>query len=125
MTRAEFTILVATADLPTANGQRKEHYFAQARAAKALRIRARKIGADLGRVETPAQLTVFVGKAHNGVWDLPNVSEKAILDGLVDAGVLPDDSTRYLKRVIKEEGPRHEVKGFVELRVVVETMGGV
>lgn len=122
MTRAEFTIAVPTKSLPTANGQRREHYHVQARAAKDLRAQACAIGKGLGRVDTPAQITIAVGKAHGGRWDVDNVSAKAIIDGLVDAGMLPDDNTRYLKRVTKEEGPRHERKGLVVVRVVVETM---
>jgi len=46
----------------------------------------------------PVRITATVHKTRNGVWDAGNLypTAKAIVDGLVDAGVLRDDSNRYV-----------------------------
>lgn len=90
----------APCDWITSN--RRLHHLAVARRVKAWRTtaafaaRARKIPA----APTPVRIVATVHRAHNrgGRWDPANwaPTAKAIIDGLVDAGVLEDDSFRHV-----------------------------
>ena len=46
-----------------------------------------------------AHITVTIHKTRDGRWDPANLAPtaKAIVDGLIDANVLPDDSSEYLE----------------------------
>lgn len=46
----------------------------------------------------PVHITVTIHKTRAGRWDVGNLypTAKAIVDGLVDAGVIPDDSNEWV-----------------------------
>ena len=48
--------------------------------------------------EVPVRIVVTVHKTRAGRWDAGNLypTAKAIVDGLVDAGVIPDDSNEWV-----------------------------
>lgn len=48
--------------------------------------------------ECPVRITVTIHKTRAGRWDAGNLypTAKAIVDGLVDAGVIPDDSNEWV-----------------------------
>ena len=92
----------------SANG--REHYHAKAQLTKVWR-RAAAINARAAKVAnlaTPVTIDAVVHKARNGRWDAHNLmpTVKAAIDGLVDAGVIPDDSNAHLTRVSIEAGPK-------------------
>lgn len=120
---AEFTIAIPTRELVTANDLRRDHYMAQSRDAKSLLAKVTEAARTIGTINPPVSVTVTVSKAHNGRWDIDNISEKRVLDGIVAAGVIPDDSVKYVHRVTKEVGPKHNNKGIVRLTVRVEEVG--
>lgn len=117
---AEFTIAIPTRELVTANKLRRDNYYAQGRDAKSLLEKVTAAARGIGSVNPPVAVTITVSKAHNGVWDIDNISEKRYLDGLVRGGVIPDDNVRFVHSVTKEVGPKHDNKGIVRVTVRVE-----
>lgn len=75
------------------------------RMVSARRIAAWRNAADYAATEAahdsflvPVHITVTVHKTRAGRWDAGNLypTAKAIVDGLVDAGVIPDDSNEWV-----------------------------
>lgn len=112
----------SSTDWPTANAIRREHHYAQARTSKTLRTLAKLKARDMGTVNTPARLIATISWADNIHRDLDNVSLKAITDGLVDAGVIPDDCTCHVVEVVRRLGPKHTKKGSVQVSISLETI---
>jgi hypothetical protein len=100
------------------------HYMARARSAKAWRQRARLYHVLLGarippleRVRITATLTRrTLGRADE---DNDRARLKPLVDGLVDAGVIPNDTRGHI-----EWGPCLEAKGAPGVVLVVEALGG-
>lgn len=81
-------------------------------------------GQTLVTLKPPVEVTVFhLRKNRAAVPDTgaPMFAVKAILDGLVDAGALPDDGPEYVRRLIFE-APR--ITGFQGLRISVQPLHG-
>ena len=59
---------------------------------------AAKVDDHWAPFEGPVHITVTVHKTRAGRWDAGNLypTAKAIVDGLVDAGVIPDDSNEWV-----------------------------
>ena len=83
------------------NANERLHWAEKARRTRIWRYTAR--GAVLAQAkgatfDVPVQITVTVHKARAGRWDATNLAPtgKALIDGLVDAGVIPDDSNEYV-----------------------------
>lgn len=79
----------------------RDHWAVKARLTRAWRTAARIRARQLRPCTTPVHVTVTIHKSHRGHpnWDVANVAAptaKACIDGLRDAGVLPDDSTRWV-----------------------------
>lgn len=65
---------------------------------------------------TPVDIQLAIHKAPgpNRRWDPPNIGAptgKAIIDGLVDAGLIPDDDTRHVRYVAYTDGGRRDKPG--------------
>lgn len=92
--------VMAPCSLLNANDRR--HWAVQRKLVKAWRDAAHwRAKADrLGPVPVPCQITAYVHRPDRTQrrWDAGNYAPtaKAIVDGLVDAGVLPDDNVRYV-----------------------------
>jgi crossover junction endodeoxyribonuclease RusA len=73
----------------------REHPMKRARRVKEWRTAAGWLGRDVGAVETPVHVTFVFKRRSSRRWDVENLAPtaKAIMDGLRDAGVLPDDDT--------------------------------
>jgi crossover junction endodeoxyribonuclease RusA len=87
------------AGLPLLNANRRQHHFVKARLTKAIRDAAH-IFALADRIPGLKRAHIVVeyrppDRRHRDVHNL-YPSAKAAVDGLVDAGVLPDDSDEYL-----------------------------
>lgn len=91
---------------PLLNSNDRRHRQVEAKIAKAWRAAARdeclRVAAGL-RLETPVHILAQIHKPRGGIWDPNNYhpTTKPIVDGLVDAGLIPDDSWREV------EGPDH------------------
>jgi Holliday junction resolvase RusA-like endonuclease len=81
------------------NANRRQHHMAKARLTKAIRDAAH-VCARGYRIPTlqRARIVCEFRPPDRRIRDVHNLfpSAKAAIDGLVDAGVLPDDSDRYL-----------------------------
>ena len=94
MTTLHFAL--ATSSVLSANG--RQHWATKARATKALRDRA-LLEARMSRAQLDrAHLTVRVGWPDKRRRDVANLAPtiKALVDGCVDAGLLPDDDDAHL-----------------------------
>jgi len=97
MTRVLLFTIPAPCDWINAND--RSHRMVRAKLTKTWRAAAeaecRRVAPEL-RLETPVHILAQIHKPRGGRWDPNNLSPttKAIVDGLVDAGLLPDDSWR-------------------------------
>ncbi len=84
---------------PWLSANDRRHWAETARLTRAWRATAKLAARNLGPVPTPVDITVTVHRARGGRSDASNLAPtaKAAIDGLVDAGVLPDDSATYVR----------------------------
>lgn len=123
-----------TLDLPralwwTASNERAEHHMTRSRKVNAVR----KLAADLAALELKpvdsgvACVLVEVCTPTATRLDPANVGStviKASIDGLVDALILPDDSSKYMPLTMYRRGPKTDVKGTYRLVFHVREGGG-
>jgi Holliday junction resolvase RusA-like endonuclease len=111
---ATFTLTLPLADLHNSND--RSHWAVVARKRKALRALAKR--------EASRELPVFFGPVALDVTfqfptkhrrDLDNVDLKPLIDGIVDANVLEDDSSDILVAVTKRSSPKVSPKSCVTL----------
>ena len=98
MTALELTI---PAPCDWLNSNQRLHRMVKARRVASWRKAAQEAAeAHPGWVpfEVPVRIVVTVHKTRAGRWDAGNLypTAKAIVDGLVDAGVIPDDSNEWV-----------------------------
>ena len=99
--------LIFTIEAPAAflNVNERPHYHRKAELTKAWRQATRLIAAQYRtmNLRIPVRIVAHIHKPGNRRWDPNNLSAttKACVDGMVDAGLIPDDSW---KEVI---GPDH------------------
>ena len=96
MSAQAITLTVPGGEWLTANG--RYHWAQRARATRALRWRAHATARSQGmRPMGPSRVTVAVAYPTAARADPDNAAPtvKAIIDGLVDAGVWPDDNSRW------------------------------
>jgi crossover junction endodeoxyribonuclease RusA len=97
---------------------------------------AAKIAADLRQVGAlasrgitpvtgPVDVVVTVSYPDRRRRDAPNLwpTVKPLIDGMVDAGVLPDDSDAQVRRTVFQAGGERCAKGFVRLHVELVEVG--
>lgn len=111
-------------DVPAAlwlSHNKKLHWAETARRTKALRalayVEARKVGIPaLGTTHVAA----FIGYPRNGKADPANAAVvKPLIDGLVDAGVWPDDDSTYVLGPTHLRDPKPDVVGVYRVRLVL------
>jgi hypothetical protein len=101
MSRPVSLTVMAPCSLLNINDERRKHWAVVRRLTKAWRTAAREaaLEAGLGALPYPCHVTAYVHRSHiRGRWDAANYypTAKAIVDGIVDAGLLPDDANRYV-----------------------------
>lgn len=104
------------------NTNRRYHPMAKAKLTKAWREASRAAAHGIPPLTPPVHIMAHIWKPRTGRYDPNNLADtsKACVDGLVDAGLLPDDS---FKEVI---GPdhRHGGKGPATLILTIEPLLG-
>jgi len=93
---ATLRITVPIASVPNPN--RHTSRFALAGRRKKMREAVAALAAAVGPVETPCVIDFTFQWPNNIVRDSHNFEVKGYLDGLVDAGVIPDDNDRIVLR---------------------------
>jgi crossover junction endodeoxyribonuclease RusA len=85
------------AGMPLLNSNGREHWSKRANGTSTIRMVARNLSRDIPRLEKVKIRAIYYA-ANNRRRDTGNLypSFKAAIDGLVDAGVLKDDSDRYV-----------------------------
>lgn len=112
-------------DLPRSlwwSANNRHHWQVVRRKKAAVRALAKSAAMGAGRFER-AVLDVQVHYPTNAQADPHNVAStvlKAAVDGVVDAGVLPDDSSQHLTAVTISRGPKTSVKGIYRLTLTFE-----
>lgn len=89
------------------------HRLPKSRLTKAWREAGRAAAEGMDPFMPPVRIVAHIWKARAGRYDPNNLADttKAIVDGIVDAGLLPDDSTEYVI------GPDHRHGGKGEPRI--------
>lgn len=75
-----------------------EHWRTRQKSSKYWRNAGKKAAENLNQISPPTECHVYIYRSRGGRYDPGNYypTAKAILDGMVDAGILPDDSYEYL-----------------------------
>lgn len=93
-------MLLLTIPAPTdwLNSNQRLNRYRKAERVKAWRDTARDEAKGKGSFAHPVRIVATIHKTRAGRWDAGNLypTAKAIVDGLVDAGVIPDDSNEYV-----------------------------
>lgn len=96
----DLSILVLTIPAPAEwiNSNQRLNRHEQAKRTKAWRDAAFCAAFDKGQFIDPVRIVATFHKTRAGRWDVGNLypTAKAIVDGLVDAGVIPDDSNEWV-----------------------------
>lgn len=98
------------------------HWQVVRRKKAAVRLMARAAATGGERFQK-ATLAVLVHYPTNAQADPHNVAStvlKAAIDGLVDAGALPDDSSKHLTAVTISRGPKTSIAGIYRLTLTLE-----
>lgn len=107
-TEAGRVLKLSFARLPRLTSNTRLCWQAESRRKSIIRKEGRRKGRACGVQLARARATVIVHPKTYGRYDPTNWEPtwKALLDGLVDVGVLPDDSHRFVPRVSFEPGTR-------------------
>jgi len=98
------------------------HWQVVRRKKAAVRALARAAAQNEARLQR-ATLGVLVHYPTNRQADPHNIAStvlKAAIDGVVDAGVLPDDDDKHLTAVTISRGPKTSVAGIYRLTLTLE-----
>lgn len=103
----------------TANG--RYHWADKAKRTKALRSKTALLARSLTPITGIVHAAAFVAYPRGGRVDVANSypSIKACIDGLVDAGVIVDDSNRYLIGPDMRVDTPTKTKGLHQIRIVL------
>lgn len=99
----------------------RPHWAEKARKTKALRTMAfAEAGQRAPRLKT-AHVAAFIGYPRNGKADPANAAPtiKALIDGLVDAGVWPDDDSTWVIGPTYLRDPKSRTRGVYRVRLVI------
>jgi len=93
-------LLLVTVPAPAEwiNSNQRLNRYVMADRVKAWRNAAHRAAFEAGSFDGPVRIVCTIHKTRAGRWDAGNLypTAKACVDGLVDAGVLPDDSNEWV-----------------------------
>lgn len=115
----QITIPISDTEWLTANG--RYHWADKAKRTKALRSKTAILAKQLEPTTGTVHATAFVAYPRGGRVDVANSypSIKACIDGLVDAGILEDDSHKYLIGPDMRVDTPTKTKGLHQVRIVL------
>lgn len=101
------------------------HWRSKAARVKQLRARARSAGMAVVDVPTPCKITATIGYPTARRADPSNAEPtiKALIDGLVDAGVIPDDDHAHVPEVRYRRDPDKSSPGMYRVTLRLEPIG--
>lgn len=125
MTRTEtLTIILPTTDLLNINGERQMHFRKRAKIVHALRAETAATAADVSPFIGRVRISLGIRWADKRLRDTSqnwSPTSKALVDGLVDAGVIPGDDDRYVAGVEAHPDLPHDgVRGYAALTLTIE-----
>ena len=99
----------------------RSHWRAKARKTAALRHRAGWAAKQLAPTTGPVLVVAHIGYPRAGKADPGNAAPtvKAILDGLTDAGVWPDDDSTHVIGPDYRRDPETHLRGVHRVRLVI------
>lgn len=109
------------------NSNDRRHRMAEAKLTKAWRQAAYVACRNIGPLNWPVQITVEVWKPRANRYDPGNLypSAKACLDGIVDAGLLPDDSYKQVHGPDMRHGGKGEASLVLKIREIPGNSGRI
>lgn len=116
-----------TVDIPSAmwlsSNHRHGNPHAKARKVADIRLLGRHAARDTPPIVGPVHITIYVGTPTARRFDAPNAwdSAKPAIDGIVDAGVLADDSSDIVPRTSFEMDPERTPRGRYRLTIHITT----
>lgn len=108
------------AGMPLLNANDRTHWSKRAHLTSDIRMLSRNLSGHIPRLEC-VKIRVTFYPPNNRRRDSPNVlfpTSKAIIDGIVDAGVLKDDSDRFVKSLELIPGDRVIRDGQVVVELI-------
>lgn len=115
---------------PNPNRDRRKHWTTERAEARNIRAAAHALGTQAltktAPIPSPVVVTLKLGFPDARPRDLENWSSKALLDGLVDSGIIAGDSHRDIVRTVRELDPERSDKGHIRVTVTIasERPGG-
>lgn len=126
MTEPSVTLVWPTQKLININAERSMHYQTRSRRVHAIREATAQAAADVHAVATPVSIRAHMQWADSRVRDSSNwfPTIKAMVDGLVDAGVLPADDDRWVRHTGMGVTlpPQRGLKGYVRIELALEAV---
>ena len=98
MTGKRVVILDIPAPCAFINSNDRTHRMAQAKLTKTWRAAAKQAAANVAPLTPPVHITAHIWKPRGGRYDPGNLypTAKALVDGLVDAGIFADDDHKHV-----------------------------
>lgn len=101
-------ILTIPAPCAWLNSNQRLHRMAAAKLTAQWRAAGKQAATDLEPVEGQVRILAYISKPRGGRWDPNNLwpTIKALVDGIVDAGLIPDDDHEHLIGPDMRRGPK-------------------
>jgi len=119
MSAAAFRLVTPVGELININAERSMNRFTRARLVKPIREAARSLGAGHPMIDGPVNIEARFQWADARVRDTSNwlPTVKAMVDGLVDAGVLARDDDRTVRHtgIGVDLPPQPGLKGYTQI----------
>lgn len=112
---------------PNPNRDRGKHWSRERREAREIRTAAALLGqqalAKVKPLRSPVNVHMLWSFPDARERDLENWSSKALLDGLVDSGLIAGDSTRHIAHTERDEDPERSERGTIRVTVTITERG--
>lgn len=109
---------------PNPNRDRKKHWTREREEARNIRAAGKMHGQKalrkLSPFPSPIHVTLTWAFPDRRERDLENWSSKALIDGLVDSGLIAGDSTKHITQTTRKLDPERTPKGVLRVAVHIE-----
>ena len=123
-----FRLVLPTSELMNLNAERTMHYQTRSRRVGAIRAATKSLAADAEPMTGPVAIEARFQWADARARDTSNwfPTVKAMVDGLVDAGVLARDDDRMVRHtgIGVDLPPQPGLKGYAQIVLTVRPAGG-